>query len=291
MITHVMRFDDLSAVSDVALTEAIVGILLKHKMPCTFAVIPFLCDPADLLNSGQVALRPFPAEKATLLKPLLDAGLAEVALHGYAHLTTSFQREHTEFSDAMPRDLQRKLIRAGREHLERVFRTRVHTFIPPWNRMGTATPSVLAEEGLLLSSGMEDGEAGPGCTPHLPCTVSIVDTRAALRTAQRRAGGTVGTMMHDHDIQESGFPKSMMTLAKFDRSVGEWMAIEGVRRQLISDAIRESDRDPERTRSNAQLRTSLRQSRVGRRLFRRNGLVYWDTNTARRLTRQLNWLF
>src|SRR3954465_13493919 len=114
MLNHILRFDDLFAVSDSALTESIVGILLKHRMPCTFAVIPFMCDPADLLDAGRVNLRPFSAEKANLLKPLLDAQLAEVALHGYAHLTTSFQREHQEFSDAMPAPVQRQLIRAGR---------------------------------------------------------------------------------------------------------------------------------------------------------------------------------
>src|SRR4051812_8713834 len=85
-LTHVLRYDDFSATSCTAVEEKIAGILAEQGVPCTFAAIPFVCDPAALLSRGAVQLSPFPRSKVSLIQALIDAGLAEVALHGYSHL-------------------------------------------------------------------------------------------------------------------------------------------------------------------------------------------------------------
>src|SRR2546429_49987 len=114
-VIHVVRYDDFSAASESGVEEALFDLLLRHHIPCTVAVIPFVCDPRDLLNKGAIKLSPFPREKAKLLEPLLKARLGEVALHGYAHLALAPLRGYQEFSDAMPKETQRNLIRHGRQ--------------------------------------------------------------------------------------------------------------------------------------------------------------------------------
>src|SRR5262249_14502487 len=148
---HVLRYDDFSAASCSMVEEALVELLLRHRVPCTFAAIPFVCDPEELLHGGIVRLRPLSRQKAQILQPLLDAGLGEVALHGYAHLALSGLREQQEFSDAVPRETQRALISQGRAQLEDAFGAEVRVFVPPWNRLSPSTAALLRDEGFMVS--------------------------------------------------------------------------------------------------------------------------------------------
>ena len=73
-------------------------------------------DPRSAtMSRGAVQLRAFPVSKVTLIRSLLDAGLAEVALHGYSHLALSPMREQQEFAvvtDRGDRRLPERLIHA-----------------------------------------------------------------------------------------------------------------------------------------------------------------------------------
>ena len=140
-VFHAFRYDDFSAASCTVVEERLVEMLLTHAIPCTFAAVPFVCDPSSLLSGGTITLVPLPKSKADLLKPLLRRKLAEVALHGYAHLSLSRIRGQQEFSDAMPIATQRALLRRGKEHLEDVFETSVRLFVPPGTDCRQPPPS------------------------------------------------------------------------------------------------------------------------------------------------------
>ncbi|MBI1178628.1 DUF2334 domain-containing protein [bacterium] len=290
MPIHCLRYDDLCAYSDRALEAGLIDLLLRTRIPCTFGVIPFACDPASLLADGEVKLIPLTREKADLLKPLLAAGLAEVALHGYSHLALAPIRGHHEFSPRMPKETQRRLIRRGRDHLENLFGLQVRFFVPPWNYISPATIEILHEEGLLLSAGFTNQSPG---IPHFPCTVAPTQTARALRMARRWGAGAdgIGTLLHDYDFSESNLGISDLTLPMFEQMIRDWQQTPGVRFQLIADALREKPTDDAgRESENARLRNALRRSRLGRRLFPLAELVYWETTTAGRLAAKMKYL-
>jgi hypothetical protein len=291
VVIHLLRYDDFSAQSSRAVEEQLAGMFLKHRIPCTFAVVPFFCAPESLVAAGEVKLTPLPASKADVLKPLLQAGLAEIALHGFAHLALAPVRGYQEFSQRMPRDTQRQLIRRGRSHLESVFGVKVRLFVPPWNRLGSSTAAVLQEEGLLLSSG------GPEATDlplgQLPCPNLISETSCALATARRSRPGQncVGTVLHDYDFKESNLGVSELTLAAFETELTSWKSGGAVEHRLISDAI-SPDRELEgqKARANLTLRKVISSSRLRRKFGSKMFGVHWDAKQAERLARLLRFI-
>ena len=291
MVTHLLRYDDFSACSRSAIEEKLAGIFLNLRVPCTFGVIPFVCAPENLVTAGEVKLTPLTAAKAALLKPLLQAGLGEIALHGYAHLALAPVRGFQEFSDRMPRETQRLLIRRGRSHLEDMFGVKVALYVPPWNKLGPITATVLEEEGLLLSSGgPEVANSGRLNLGQIPCPTSLGETSRALATARRfgRNGNCVGTILHDYDFKESLLDTSTFTVADFENLVGRWKNTNQVEHKLISSVI-SPDRESEskKTLANSNLRKTISSSRLRRKLFLGMYDVYWSTPTAERLTQML----
>jgi hypothetical protein len=292
VVIHLLRYDDFSAVSDGAVEEKLIGLLLKHRVPCTFGVIPFVCAPESLLAAGDVKLTPLPGAKAGLLKPLLQAGLAEIALHGFAHLALAPVRGLQEFSDRMPLETQRQLIRRGKGLLESVFGTKVRLFVPPWNRLGRSTLVVLREEGLFLSGGeLEAAQGGPEIG-QLPCVTSIRETDRALATARRFGGqGWVGTVLHDYDFKESDLGAGDVTLAELDAAVSRWKGLADVEPRLISDAISATaDGQGGRALANLILRETISARRLRRKFMSEVRTVYWDAATAGRLTRRIRFI-
>jgi hypothetical protein len=259
VVRHTVRYDDLSAVSDEAAERGLVEILLRHRVPCTFAAIPFVCDPESLLDVGAVRLLPFPAEKAALVKPLIAEGLAEIALHGYAHLMLSGRRGQREFCDQMRIQTQQALIHKGRSQLEKVFGVPIRLFVPPWERADRSTLAVLEMERLSIPRGI---------------SVSIAQTHDVLRTAFRltRGRSSVATVLHDYDL---------INLEAFEALLVSWLQIGNIERGLLAD----QPLDIEREQGNSSLRSKLRTSRLGRRLMPNVQLIDWDCATARRLTR------
>ena len=294
MVTHVLRYDDFSAASSDAVEERLAGIFLKHRVPCTFGVIPFVCAPENLVHAGEIKLSPLSTTKAALLKPLLQAGLAEIALHGYAHLALAPVRGYQEFSERMPRETQRQLIRRGRSHLEDTFGIKVRLYVPPWNKLAPTTATVLQDEDLLLSSGAPElNTSGNLNLRQLPCPTSIGDTGRVLATARRHGhdGNCVGTILHDYDFKESGLDTSNYSIAQFEENLGGWKNAGEVVHKLIPDAI-SPDRELEskKAAANSNLMKTIRSSRLRRKLFSDRLEVYWDADTAQHLAARLKFV-
>jgi len=294
VVIHLLRYDDFSACSSAGVEESLIDILLNHRAPCTFAVIPWVCDPETLLSAAEVKLKPVQEVKAEMLKPLLRAGLAEVALHGYSHLMLAPVRGYEEFSQRMPLEIQRQLIRRGRDYLEDLFGIKIRLYVPPWNRLASSTAIVLHEEGFLLSAGAlgaPDSE-----TPELtkmPCPNAIGETSRALETAQLFGSGNewVGTAFHDYDFHESNLGAAEFSLPQFESLLYEWKNAGNVRHQLISDTIASGDGTGKaRELANCDLNNIASRGRIRRRLGARLRQVHWKAETARRLADVLRWI-
>ena len=290
MIYHVFRYDDLSATSSTDVEEALVDILRRHRVPWTFAAIPFACDPRDL-GSGAITLKPFPPSKALLVKELIGAGLAEIGLHGYAHLAVSPMREHQEFSDAVPVDVQRKLLLKGRAHLEDIFGTPVQLYIPPWNRLATSTLEVLRELDFCVSGDVTtfDHVTEEQALPQLPCAVPPEKTYCALAAAKRFGVGNdvVGTMLHDYDFAESGLSHGTMSLARFEEELGCWSGMGDIKYSHITDRIRLRGTDAaDQLVANICLQKRLARSKFARLFLKGANLVFWSSSSAKRLLKR-----
>lgn len=272
----------------------LIALFLKFRIPCVFSVVPFACDPENLVNHGVVELKPLPKSKADLLATLLKEGLAEIALHGYSHLTLAPVRGHQEFSKRVPAETQRQLIRKGRRFLEEIFGVQVRLFVPPWNRLADPTAKVLQEEGFLLSGDIpETADAGSFALAQLPCANGIGQTARALKTAQWFGKGhnTVGTVIHDYDFFESNLGTSDLRISQFEEILRQWKNTDQVEFKLISAAILQAEKSASETiRGNFALRKAVNQSRSARRIFSRLNGVYWDAATAFRLAGMIKFL-
>lgn len=294
MVVHALRYDDFSAISCTPLESLLIDMFMRKRVACTFAVVPFSCEPESLLRGSVVVTKALPRSKAKILAALLRAGLAEVALHGYSHLTLAPLRGYQEFSQRMPVEVQRQLIRRGREHLEDLFGTRIHLYVPPFNRLAASTATVLNEEGFFLSAGAPDGLASEALElKQLPCTNGIVEASRALATAQLFGRGNewVGTIFHDYDFSESHLGAGELSLSQFETLLDQWTSARNVRHQLISDTIATGDTsDNVRARANWDLNRTISRGKIRRRLGASVRQVHWAATTARRFDRILKWL-
>lgn len=223
MPIHVLRYDDYSSRSSLDVERPLIQLIDELNYPCTFSVIPYVFDGAGFCQTGQLSLCRLSSEKANLIRNPVDRGMIEIALHGWSHVALSTIRDFAEFSDAMPMETQRRLIRDGRACLEDLFQRRISLFVPPWNRLGRTTIEALkAEEMFTVSAGYPShwepdsplaGLEGKGIT-NVPCWREIRQTPHSIVLARRFGGsGTiVGTQLHDYDFLESGYATGTFTM-------------------------------------------------------------------------------
>lgn len=292
MPIHVFRYDDFSACSSSEVEENLIGLFLKHRVPCTFAVVPYVCDPQSLLAGSEIRLQPITKSKADLLQPLLKASLAEIALHGYSHLTLAPVRGYQEFSQRMSGETQRQLLQRGRKCLEDVFDVKVKLYVPPWNNLAPSTVAALREEEFWLSGNIPDSADSEYCElRQMPCDTTIAQTSRALDTAQWLGGSNVvGTILHDYDFVESKLGVSKFTIPQFDELLASWKSRKNVEQRLISTVLQKDGMPSGRIRSNTNLKVSINRSRLRRKLLSRIKEVYWSVSAATRLAGLIKFL-
>jgi hypothetical protein len=291
---HLLRYDDYSAMSSAAVERPLLELIADLKYPCTVATVPFVFDGLTFCGHGTVRLLPLPPGKVRALEELIREGVVEVALHGWSHLALSPLREMAEFSDAMPLETQRRLLRDGRSYLEDVFQRKVVTFVPPWNRLGRVTVEALKREGMVnVSSGYPTpyepvyplGEETAAPVRNVPCWLSVQETGKALDIAKRWGGeeSVVGTLIHDYDVLESGYGVGGLSMTDLKKHLEAWSGDQRVDRRLVSVAAkREGAIGWRRARGNVELLRECWRGFLGRRFWQRCvRLVYWDEEHVR----------
>ena len=123
--------DDYSNFTSDSFIIQIIDLFKKHKVPCTFGVIPYLSA------AGGHYLVPYDTplskNKIDILKDA-DSHILEVALHGYSHQAKhAFWRKYSTEFDGIDYINQVKRIDKGKIFLEYMLNTPVKTFIPPWS--------------------------------------------------------------------------------------------------------------------------------------------------------------
>jgi peptidoglycan/xylan/chitin deacetylase (PgdA/CDA1 family) len=134
----VFRNDDIQEFSGSATERRFLQLFVENRIPQTYALVPFKKDlekQEDLLS---------------LLKDQQAKGLAEIALHGYAHDNHTGKRR-SEFI-GRPFEEQLERIHSGKAHLERIFQHEIVTFIPPFNSYDQQTLKACAQSGIKVFS-------------------------------------------------------------------------------------------------------------------------------------------
>ena len=117
-ITVVFRYDDFSMRSRPnGLEEQILGTFIQQGIPFTIAAVAFVCE-GNAYDPSPQKLLPLTTEKIAFLRPAVETGAVEIALHGYAHQTRrlkphpfDFTLDDKDSTRLSPAGLERMLIR------------------------------------------------------------------------------------------------------------------------------------------------------------------------------------
>lgn len=236
-ISVVLRYDDLSAKSPLALETRLVQIVQARGLTLTFGVIPFVSAGSMYEYSAQELL-PLPEQKAALLRAGVQAGAVEVALHGYAHQTTSLVRM-TEFA-GLDYALQVQRLERGRALLEDASGAPVTLFIPPWNTYDADTLRALQDAGFNLLSAELRGVAPPDCPLSLaPFTCypgGLPDALAAAR-ASGDPQPVIVVLFHAYDFTEADPYRGLFDADGFAALLDELLSQPDVRLLAVGQAV------------------------------------------------------
>ena len=140
----VVRIDDVRCLSE--RLENVWRVLESHGVPVHLETIPFELDPRDVEKLVQRARR--------------SKSPAFFHQHGYRHVNHGTDKRRFEFSDDRSPSEQREDIVAGRQILQRAFGELFEPiFTPPWDRLGTTTLGILAEEQFVGVSVIDTSSA------------------------------------------------------------------------------------------------------------------------------------
>lgn len=238
-IIVVLRYDDYSSRSSTEIEVKIIDTLKKYKIPCTFAVIPYI-TAGDVHHTSPDRVIPLTPRKAAILKNAIKTGPLDVALHGYSHQTIRENGDYTEFSGSDYHS-QCQRIAMGKGFLEQILDTRVLTFVPPWNSYDSETIRCLEKMRFRCISASMDGYATKESSQlkFLPATCELLDLRDAVESARyiSEAQSVIVVLFHEYDFRAISQKQGKFTYEEFVNLV-EWLTSqEDVQVMSIKEAI------------------------------------------------------
>lgn len=233
MITVCFRFDDPSQGSNHALEAGIIDAFARQAATVTVAAVPFV-------DHGK-GPEPFLPEQARHLVKAQDAGIVEIAQHGYSHVCRGrdARGNPSEFVGVAEPE-QRRLVAEGREWLSSLFSREVTGFVPPWNTFDVATGRVLVESGFqYLSGGWETAPDLEGAIADVPRTTTIAGCREAVSEARRYQplSPVIVVVLHHYDFKESGAPRAWGDLSDLEQLLGWVKSLPDVEVAPISGIV------------------------------------------------------
>lgn len=202
----IFRFDDYSEVSHTEFERTLLALLERYNIPCTFGVVPFAYanewDPLPQIENH------LSQEKITLLKPFVENGLVEVALHGFHHNTQAKRLNGHIPGEFFGISLEEQggMVKRGKDYLEEVFSTPVRTFIPPWNTYDEMTLTALVDLGFTcISTGPRFGPIiSDRSLSYIPALCKITNLRSVIEKVQniKSEKAWIVVWFHEYDFLE-----------------------------------------------------------------------------------------
>lgn len=252
----VLRYDDYSSISPTQLETQILTLHRQHGLPVTFGVIPCVhgVDP----DSGEVGEIPLSAEKVSILRGYIEAGVLTPAMHGYSHQSLAV----SEF-EGVDAGVQFTRLDEGKRLLDAELSQQVTAFIPPWNSYDHNTLQSLESLGFTCISADSNGCFDESSTlVYLPTTKQeLTELRKSVLLARLvpDAEPIVVLVFHEYDFACDGSSPARFTVEEYSALLG-WVATQqDVRVLSVSEAVSEaSDLSPERLAANAACQKQLR---------------------------------
>jgi peptidoglycan/xylan/chitin deacetylase (PgdA/CDA1 family) len=183
------RNDDIQEFSGSEAERRFLRLFVENGIPQTYALVPFKKD----LEKQE--------DMVSLLKEQQAQGLAEIALHGYAHENRAGKRR-SEFA-GLPFDEQLEKIRSGKAHLERIFQREIVTFVPPFNSYDQDTLRACAHGGIkVLSSTHFFPVPNPYPVQVVNANFLLTDPASYVETASNHGGDLSIFIVYYHSYME-----------------------------------------------------------------------------------------
>lgn len=190
-IQLVFRYDDFVLKSD-SLNEGVVRLFQKHHIPLVLGVIPYNSSEKQILEENYPVLQ--------LLKVGVSNHTIEIALHGLNHINIS----KGEFGNVAIEEQNRR-IHKGKNQLDSIFKTKIVTFIPPWNTYDANTLEVIDNNGIKgISSTLCTGQ--PWSNPHIryfPETIEDFGTLYSVLKYNKNRNVVVVVMFHHYTFNKN----------------------------------------------------------------------------------------
>ena len=192
--------------------HALVELFAVQQLPLVFGVIPARLEERQ--------------GKIEFLRPYLQQGFVEIALHGWDHQAQpallATQGIKSELQGRTYAD-QKTRLSAGKHKLEECFGQPVHALIPPWDSYDLNTLQVCRELALTtLSADIYSPQEREQATPVLlPSTLRLHELADLLEEWSRGTQGNRVAIVefHAYEFYESGHALANFSLAAFIRSV------------------------------------------------------------------------
>ena len=171
----------------------------------------------------------------------MEAGVVEVALHGYSHQSVSDKYEDglSEFTGT-DFEVQLDKIEKGKAYLERIVGRKIDVFIPPYEAYDANTLKALEQAGFRCLSagryGLESDSPGLALIPStclIPWLEATID--AAVQTSEKEA--LIVVLLHDTDFVEVDARRGWISHPDFDRLVGRLAARDDVAVITVGQAL------------------------------------------------------
>ena len=239
----IFRYDDYSQKSATTGFESnLLSEFTRHKIPCTFGVIPFVCSN-NIHNPEPQPLLPLDRKKSLLLKDAISSGIVEVAQHGWSHqaLPGCSSNHWSEFVGS-PIETQVEHIQKGKSHLAQLFGREPTIFIPPWNSYDLNTLEAVARCGFTVFSSDVYGLPHPSSLKIVPATTELRNLKtacAALRLSPD-PDAVIVVLFHEYDFKALDSVRGYMDLQSFSKLL-DWVAAQPDIETVTFDAVGRAD--------------------------------------------------
>ena len=200
MINLIFRYDDYSYSSNIVFEQSLLKIFSKYKIPITLGVIPYEYNDnnPNELNLKNISLI---QKKIYILKTGIDTNLIEIAQHGHSH--HNYQKTPRAEFQGIQKKNQEKLIVDGKKLIEKVFRLKLKTFIPPWNRYNKDTVQIIESNGFEnLSAGEKGLCIESNLINYIPSTCNIKEFIEIINNNifEKNNNATFIVLLHEYDF-------------------------------------------------------------------------------------------